>query len=195
MRVKLLFLIPIFLIIVSIFTSVVAYQKTNELNDGYIYVDDSEFEVLIDGEYFLLIGNLGLVSDTVILQNETGHVLITIFDESDNIIKEYRMFITEDGVNHDSALINSIDDDNEIDVDFITDHMLTIELEEGKMYTISLVQTENHDDSEQIDIVFVNLPEEVVNMKNIMESVSFTTGVFAVISLLTILAILYVRRP
>jgi hypothetical protein len=194
MNTKKFFIIPSIILLVSIITSIIAFQQTKQLNNGYIYIDDTQVEIIFDGEYFLLLGNLGNYSDTITLENQTDSVLITIFDVDEVIIREYNLKVNKAGSNYNQSIILSMISTDKNDVDNLEEHLLTIYLEKGEVYEFSLEQTENHPDSEEIDVVFVNIPEHILNMKNIMESISFTTGIFTIISFLTILAILYVKK-
>ena len=171
-----------------------AFQQISQLEKGYIYIDETQKEIVFDGEYFLLLGNLGYESDTISLKSQPDGVLITIFDNEDIIIREYKLKVYKQGSSYEESIVESITSSEKNDVDYLEEHLLTIILEEGETYTFLLEQTENHPDSEEIDIVFVNTPEHIVNMKNIMEGISFSSGIFTIISFLTILAILYVKK-
>lgn len=171
-----------------------AFQQISQLEEGYIYIDEIQKEVVFEGEYFLLLGNLGYESDTISLENQPDGVLITIFDNEDVIIREYKLIVSKQGLNYDQSIVESIISSEKNDVDYLEEHLLTIILERGETYTFLLEQTENHTDSDEIDIVFVNQPEHILNMKNIMEGISFSSGIFTIISFLTILAILYVKK-
>lgn len=194
MNIKKFFIIPSIILLVTIITSFIAFQQTSQLEKGYIYTDEAQSEIFFEGEYFLLLGNLGDYSDTITLRNQTEGVLITIFDIDEVIIKEYNLKVFKQGSNYNQNIIVSMISTDKNDVDYLEEHLLTVSLEEGETYEFSLEQTENHPDSEEVDVVFVNTPEHILNMKNIMESISFTSGIFTIISFLTILAILYVKK-
>lgn len=194
MKTKRIYLIPIIVSLVAILASIVAFQKSSELDQGTLYLDGNPKEIVFDGEYYLLLGNLGQVSETISIVDVAEGVLITVYDVNDEIWMQYTMMFFEENSTYDSSIINSINVTEKNDVDEITEHLLTLNLEKGKSYVFTLEQTENHINQEDIDAVFVNVPEQIINMKSLMENVAYTSGIFAILSLLTIWAVKYVKK-
>ena len=193
MRYRKLFILPIVLLIVFIITSIIAFNTTEKLNQGYVFIDEGEEDIVYDGDYFLLVGNLGLEIMTVTLSEATDGVNIKFYDINDQLLQEYVIEINLIGESFDSTIITSINTTEKIEVDSVEEHLLVIKLDSTKDYHLDVRTISNLSD-EDIGVVFANLPEQHVNMKSLMESVSFTTLVFTVISFLTILAIMYVKR-
>lgn len=188
---KFLFL-PIILIIVSIFTSIVAFNQSNKLEKGYIYVDNNQYTPIYDGEYFAMIGNIMDEEYFIQVDSLEECLLITTYDESSNIIRKFELVISEEGKDYNRDIIASILSSEKNIIDEMEDYLFYVNLESNKTYNFNLTKVGL--DGEKINIAIVNIPENIYNMKSLMESVSFTTLIFAGISAFTIVAIYFIKR-
>lgn len=190
---KLLF-IPLFLIIVSISASFVAFLQSNQLNNGYLYVDDTQKEVVFEGEYFLLVGNLGQESEFITITNQSDGVLLTVYNLEEEIIMEHLLVVNKKNEVYDADIITSVISTEMNDVDELDESLLVVSLEQDSIYEIMQSRTENHNSDEDLDLVFVNIDEGVYRTKKIMENVSFTTGIFTILSIVTIASIWFIKK-
>ena len=58
MKKILLILLPVILVIISIVTSLIAFDYTQQLEEGYLYVENKDVSPTYTGEYKAILGNL-----------------------------------------------------------------------------------------------------------------------------------------
>jgi hypothetical protein len=181
------------MLIIAIIASVIAFNSGRLLEQGYIKINNQLTEVVFPGEYFLVLGNIAQEETKVEVVLSNDFILITTYDDGNNVIREYRLVVRlVEGVFDVSNVRSEIPGELNL-IDEMSDYLFYIDLEERE-YEFLITETERNILEEQIDLVLVNIPEHIYNMKNLTEGVSFTTLVFAVISFLTILGIAYIKR-
>lgn len=191
---KKLFLIPLFLIVISIGTSIIAFNYSSRLELGYLYQNHDQVDVVYEGEYFAVITGLGDVAYEIEAESLSDYLLLTIYDDEENIIKEYSIIIKIQNQNYDSSIITNILSQDRIIIDEMEDYLFEVYLNNNITYEFLVNEIENNLDDDSISVVLVNIPENLWNMKSLNESISFTTLVFSIISGVTILAIIYIRK-
>jgi hypothetical protein len=191
---KKLLLIPLILIIISVITSIIAFQKNAELELGNIYVEDGLAKTTYGGEYFAVIGSIDYDAYYMSVSSLSNHLKITTYDSEENIQKEFLIVIKEKDQEYDSDIVTSLVSLNKVEIDNMEDYLFRVNLEAGVEYELSQTRIDDNPDTNNIDVVLVNMPENIYNMKTLMESVSFTTAVFAVVSGVTLLAIYFIRK-
>ncbi|MDY0278615.1 MAG: hypothetical protein RBQ97_11090, partial [Acholeplasma sp.] len=82
--------------------------------------------------------------------------------------------------------------DEKIIIDDMEDYLFFVDLSIENNYNFSLSRVDS--DGDKLNIAIVNIPENIYNLKSLMESVSFTTIIFAAISTFTIVAIYFIKR-
>ncbi len=194
MNKKVVYFVPVFLVIVSIITSFIAFSYSKKLENGFINVNEGTFEIEFEGEYFSIMGNLGDNSAFITVDSLNNYLLITIYDSNQIISREYTLIITEVDKSYSSDIINDYIGTTLIDIDNIEDYIFKLDLEKDIIYEAILEKTTNNIEDEEIDLILINIPEHLLNMKNLNEGISFTTLVFAFISGTTILIIYYVKK-
>ena len=194
MKRKIVYFVPIFLVIISIITSLTAFAYSKSLENGYIYVNDEPSYISIDGEYFAIIGNLGEESTFITVDSLNQQLIISIYDSNKIITREYNLVIKKVGDDYSNDIINDYIGTTLINIDDIEEYIFTLDLEEDETYETVLTTTVNNVDDDQIDLVLINIPEHMLNMKNLNEGISFTTLVFAGLYGFTLLIILYVKK-
>lgn len=194
MKKKIVYLVPVFLIIVSIITSIIAFVYSEKLENGFVYISDTPIEAKYEGEYFAIIGNLGENSMYITVDSLPSHLLITIYDENEVITREYTLIVKNENNAYSSEIINDFIGTTLINIDSLDDYIFKLDLHEDETYETILTKTSNNVDDDEIDLVLLNIPENLLNMKNLNEGISFTSLVFAAISGITILVILYVKK-
>ena len=192
MKLKKFILLPIILVIVSILTSIIAFNQSNKLDKGYIYVDENQYTPVYAGEYFAIIGNLMDEEYYIRIESLDDFLSISTYDLSSNLIREFEMLITEEGSEYNKDIVISTLSEEMIIIDEMEDYLFFVNLEINKNYSFNLSRVDS--DGDKLNIALVNIPENIYNLKSLMESVSFTTLVFAAISGLTIIAIYFIRR-
>ena len=192
MKLKKFIFLPIILVIVSILTSIIAFNQSNKLDKGYIYVDENQYTPVYAGEYFAIIGNLMDEEYYIRIESLDDFLSISTYDLSSNLIREFEMLITEEGSEYNKDIVISTLSEEMIIIDEMEDYLFFVNLEINKNYSFNLSRVDS--DGDKLNIALVNIPENIYNLKSLMESVSFTTLVFAAISGLTIIAIYFISR-
>ena len=192
MKLKKFIFLPIILVIVSILTSIIAFNQSNKLDKGYIYVDENQYTPVYAGEYFAIIGNLMDEEYYIRIESLDDFLSISTYDLSSNLIREFELLITEEGSDYNKDIVVSTLSEEMIIIDEMEDYLFFVNLEINKNYSFNLSRVDS--DGDKLNIALVNIPENIYNLKSLMESVSFTTLVFAAISGFTIIAIYFISR-
>ncbi len=192
MKLKKFVFLPIILIIISIITSIIAFQQTQKLEDGYIYVNDNQFTPIYAGEYFAIIGNILDEEYYIAIESLDEYLKITTYDTLENVVREFQLVIKEVDQNYDKQIVTSVISNEKVIIDEMDDYLFFVNLDMGNNYFFSMSRVDF--DGEKLNIALVNIPENVYNLKSLMESVSFTTLIFATISGFTIVAIYFIKR-
>lgn len=191
---KIIYSVPIFLVIVSIITSLIAFDYNKNLENAFIYINNNESDVKFDGEYYSVFGNLGDNSVFISVESLTDYLLITIYNSNEAIVKEYTLIVKEKDNSYSSSIITETIGSNPLTINDIEEYFFKLNLEKDKTYETILTKTTNNIEDEEIDLVLINIPEHLLNMKNLNEGISFTTMVFAVLSGATILVMIYIKK-
>lgn len=194
MNKKIIFLLPAILFLASIITSLVAFNYSNTLSKGYIYPNIGLQTAYFDGEYVAIIGNLGESSDSISVTSTDQGLLITVFDISETIILESTFVIKEVDGDYSQDLVASYLETPKTKIEENEDYIFTVDLLAETKYELSLEKTANNVGEEEIDIVLANIPGDILDSKNVNEGIAFTTFVFSILSLSTILIIIYVKK-
>lgn len=192
MKLKKFIFVPIILIIVSIITSIIAFQQTQKLNDGYIYVNDNQHIPVYPGEYFAILGNILDEEHYIAVESLDEFLKITTYDVSETIVREFQVVIKEVDQTYDKQIVTSVISDGKVVIDEMDDYLFWVNLDMGVNYSFSLSRVGL--DGEKLNIALVSIPENTYNLKSLMESVSFTTLIFAIVSGFTIVAIYFIKR-
>lgn len=193
MKLTKLWFIPIILIIVSITSSIIAFDQGNKLNLGYIYIDGQPKEIIYEGEYLGILGNTG-EAYKIKAESLSDFLSIVTYDTNSDVLDEYKLLISINNGNHDSSLITSTVSDQAVIIDEMEDYLFTVNLKKDNTYIFDLQTIDDNPDTEDIDLALANIPENVYNLKSLMEGVSFTTLIFALLSVITIGSIIYIKK-
>ncbi len=191
---RLFWLVPIIMFIVSIVTSIIAFSYTGKLEQGYLYQNHDSVAVTYEGEYFAVVSGLGEEAYEVQMTSLNDYLLLSVYDSEGMIIKEYQIIIKVYEDSYNPQIISTLLSTDRIVIDDLEDYLFRVELSSENIYDYKVIKTANNVDEEMINIILVNIPEQLFNMKNLNESISFTTLVFGIISALTILALYYIRK-
>ena len=193
MKLTKLWFIPIILIIVSITSSIIAFDQGNKLNLGYLYIDGQPKEIIYEGEYLGILGNTG-EAYKIKAESLSDFLSIVTYDTNSDVLDEYKLLISINNGNHDSSLITSTVSDQAVIIDEMEDYLFTVNLKKDNTYIFDLQTIDDNPDTEDIDLALANIPENVYNLKSLMEGVSFTTLIFALLSAITIGSIIYIKK-
>ncbi len=194
MKFKLLFLIPIVMFFVAIITSIIAFNRTEILEEGYIYSSSEEKIIVYEGDYYAILGNLGEEDYSVTINPMDEYIQLTIYNEEEVITKDYKVeILDENNVHVNSFLIDYLENEKNI-IDELDSYIFTTNFKENEQVNLVITTLPDNIDEETIDIALVHISEPDLNMKSLMESVAFTTGVFGVLSLFTIFIYVYVKK-
>jgi len=188
------FILPIVFLIITIITSILAFSYDAKLENGYFYSSELQKEIVIEGEYFAVFGNLGQESQTISLVDMSDGIHITIKDGFDVILKDYMLVIKEYQHFYDPSIISSINEEPDLQIDNLDGYLFTVNLESLTTYQVNLSETVDNIDEDQIEIVLVNISEELLLTKTIYEIVSYTSLVLFVVSSIVVSTIIYKRR-
>ena len=191
---KIIYFVPVFLVIISIITSLVAFAYSKKLENGYIYVNNNPSYITYEGEYFAIVGNLGDESSFISVDSLNQQLLITVYDSNEIITREYTLEVKIENSTYSSDIITDYIGTDLLNIDDIEDYIFTLDLKEGETYETILTKTPNNVDEEEIDLVLIILPEHLLNMKDLNEGISFSTLVFAGLSGFTILMFIFVKK-
>ena len=193
MKLAKLWFIPIILIITSIAASIVAFDQGNKLNLGYLYIDGQPKEIIYEGEYLGILGNIG-EAYKIRVESQSDFLSIVTYDINSDVLDEYKLLISINSGNHDSSLITSTVSDQVVVIDEMEDYLFTANLKKNDTYFFELQTINDNPDTEDIDLALANIPENIYNLKSLMEGVSFTTLIFALLSTVTIGSIIYIKK-
>ena len=191
---KLVYFVPLLLIIVSIITSIIAFVYSENLENGFIYINENQSHITFEGEYFAIVGNLGDESSYITVDSLNQQLLITIYDSDEIIIREYTLVIRKENTVYSKEIINDVIGTDLVNIEDIDEYIFTLDLEENETYETTLLKTANNVDDEDVDLVLINIPEHLLNMKTLNEGIAFSTLVFAILSGTTILVVLFVKK-
>ncbi|PKK95396.1 MAG: hypothetical protein CVV60_01465 [Tenericutes bacterium HGW-Tenericutes-5] len=192
MKLKKFIFVPVILIIVSIITSIIAFRQTQKLNDGYIYINDNQYIPVYSGEYFAILGNIQDEEYYISIESLDEHLKIVTYDTSENIVREFQLIIKEKDQIYDKQIVKSVISNEKVIIDEMEDYLFLVYLDMGVNYSFGLSRVDL--DGEKLNVALVNIPENIYNLKSLMESVSFTTLIFAIVSGFTIVAIYFIKR-
>jgi len=193
MKLTKLWFIPIILIIISIASSIIAFDQGNKLNLGYLYIDGQPKEIIYEGEYLGILGNTG-EAYKIKAESLSDFLSIVTYDTNSDVLDEYKLLISINNGSHDSSLITSTVSDQAVIIDEMEDYLFTVNLKKDNTYIFDLQTIDDNPDTEDIDLALANIPENVYNLKSLMEGVSFTTLIFALLSVITIGSIIYIKK-
>ena len=193
MKLVKLWIIPIILIIISIISSIIAFNQGNKLNLGYLYIDGQPKNIIYEGEYLGILGNTG-EAYKIKVESQSDFLNIITYDTNSDVLDEYKLLISMDSENHDSSLITSTVSDQAVIIDEMEDYLFIVNLKKDNTYIFDLQTINDNPDTEDIDLALANIPENVFNLKTLMEGVSFTTLIFALLSTITIGSIIYIKK-
>lgn len=194
LKTKKILFIPIILIIISIVTSVIAFQQSKKLELGDLYIDNQEETTTYPGEYFAIIGNIDYDAYYISVEALENYIKIATYDEFETMQKEFSLVISQKNQEYNPDIVSSLVSNEIVLIDTMEDYLFRVNLEADETYTFSLERLDSNSDTNNITVVLVNMPENIYNMKTLMESVSFTTLVFAVVSAFTIVAIYFIKK-
>lgn len=194
LKTKKILFIPLILIIISIVTSVIAFQQSKKLELGDLYIDNQEETTIYPGEYFAIIGNIDYDAYYISVETLDNYIKIVTYDEFETIQKEFSLVISKKDQEYNPDIVSSLVSNEIVYIDTMEDYLFRVNLEADETYTFNLDRLDSNPDTNNITVVLVNMPENIYNMKTLMESVSFTTLVFAVVSAFTIVAIYFIKK-
>jgi len=179
---------------VAIITSIIAFNRTEILEEGYIYSSSEEKIIVYEGDYYAILGNLGEQDYSVTINPMDEYIQLTIYNEEEVITKDYKVeILDENNVHVNSFLIDYLENEKNI-IDELDSYIFTTNFKENEQVNLVITTLPDNIDEETIDIALVHISEPDLNMKSLMESVAFTTGVFGVLSLFTIFIYVYVKK-
>jgi len=194
MKIKKVIWIPILMVFISIITSIIAFQQSEKLELGQIYVGNSSKKIFYEGEYFSIIGNIDFDSYYLSIDSTSNGIIITTHSIEEEVQKTYNLIVKKQDGLYDESIVVSILSNEVIFIDDMEDYLFRLYLEADQYYDFSFERTDENPDDNQLDIALINLPENILNMKGIMESISFTTVVFAIISGLSIIGLYFIKK-
>jgi len=182
------------MLIVSIVTSIIAFQQAEKLELGQIYIGNSIKKVFYEGEYFAIVGNIDYDTYYLSIESTSNGINISTYSTDEEIQKTYHLVVNKQGEPYDPSIVVSIISSEIVDVDDMEDYLFRLNLEADQIYEFSIERVDENPDENKLDIVLVNLPENILNMKGLMESIAFTTIVFSIVSGFTIIALFFIKK-
>lgn len=194
----LIILLPVLLLIISLISSIIAFNYSKLTDETYIYIENESIVPAYTGEYFAIIGNLTddaykiKVETNPIENNTSASYNIEILDEADNTLEKYLLIISDNAMNHVSE---SVTVQVEEGILFeLEEYIIKLDLNKDTTYILELQEIENNTEKDEIDLAFFHLNNEYYDRQDLFEGISFTTFIFALLSGLTILAIIFTKK-
>ena len=194
MKLKWFTIVPIVLIITSIISSLIAFNQNGRLNQGYLYLDNSDKTTIYEGEYFAIIGNIDDKAHFIEGHSLESYYLVSLYDINEILLAEYKVEISLNGQTYNSAIFTFSLSENKIVIDEMSDYLFKVNLQKESSYHLGLSELSNPANLTEIDIALVHIPSDVLGLKSIMESVAYTTLIFSIVSAFTILGIYYIKK-
>ena len=107
MKFKKLFIVPIVLLLITVVTSILAFQNSNQLEKGYLYFSERVVSPTYDVEYFAIFGNLKETDYTITIESLDDYIHITTKDSSEKIMKDIAVTIKETDTLYDSSIVTN----------------------------------------------------------------------------------------
>lgn len=194
MKLKKFAAVPIILIIISVITSIIAFQQDKLLEQGYLYVDGQDKSTIYGADYIAILGNIEIEAYYISVESLDEYLYIVTYDNEENILKEFALIIRKKDEIYSSTIVKETISNEMVVIDEMDDYLFTVTLDGNSTYAISLNRLDDNLDTTNINVALVYIPEDIYNLKSIMENVAFTTLVFALVSAITIVAIYFVKR-
>lgn len=194
MKLKKFVPLPIILLIISIITSIIAFQQDKKLEQGYLYVDGQDKSTVYGADYFAVLGNIEMEAYYISIESQDQYLYIVTYDNEENILKEFALIIRKKDEIYSSMIVKETISNEMIVIDEMDDYLFTVMLEADSLYAVSLNRLDDNLDTTNINVALVYIPEDVYNLKLIMENVAFTSLVFTLVSAITIVAIYFIKR-
>ena len=194
MKLKKFAAVPIILIIISVITSIIAFQQDKLLEQGYLYVDGQDKSTIYRADYIAILGNIEIEAYYISVESLDEYLYIVTYDNEENILKEFALIIRKKDEIYSSTIVKETISNEMVVIDEMDDYLFTVTLDGNSTYAISLNRLDDNLDTTNINVALVYIPEDIYNLKSIMENVAFTTLVFALVSAITIVAIYFVKR-
>jgi hypothetical protein len=194
MKLKKFIPVPIILLVISIITSIIAFQQDKLLEHGYLYVDGQDKSTFYGADYIAILGNIEIEAYYISVESLDQYLYIVTYDNEENILKEFALIIRKKDEIYSPTIVKETISSEMVVIDDMDDYLFTVTLDENSTYAISLNRLDENLDTTNINVALVYIPEDVYNLKSIMENVAFTTLVFALVSAITIVAVYFVKR-
>lgn len=178
--------LPILLILVSIISSFISFHYNNQLEDGYIYLNNQEKAPVYTAEYNMIVGNIEDSAYYLSVSVETNGVSIRLYDIDKSLLKEY-LLVVSDTASFDPQIIEDILTSEFTALEELDETILSLNLISGVSYSMTLTEVTNNTTTDEIDIVFYYLPYDIYNKKRLFENVAFTTMIFTFITVVTVI--------
>lgn len=187
-------IVPVILIVIAIITSIIGFQYSKLIEEGYIRLSNDE-SIVVEraGDYDLLLG--GIDYDIVYLStslDDTG-VMIHYYDSAQTEVLTVLVVIEDELGDFDSTIVTRHIGSRIQEFDTLDDYAFTLKLESAT-YNIKIINDPSDSSLIDYDMIIFNIPEQYFNMNSLMNVVSFSSLAFAVMSFITIGIIIYLKR-
>lgn len=196
MKKNLLFIIPLLLLIISIITSILAFNIDKDIDEGYLYIDQPLQETVYSGNYYVIFGNVDEDAYYINLNQTNDFIEVMFYKEDESLLSQYNVYVAriESSQTLDTDLITTVYNGENLQINEITEQLIELDLEAERVYRFTLEEVTNNGTSQDLDMVFYHVNETLLGRKAIYENVAFTTIIFAIISGLTIFSARILRK-
>ena len=187
----LLIILPFFLLLLSLISSMIAFDYTEKLEESFIYANNTPETPMFTGTYYTIVGNLPENSyNYQTTKTDVGYELV-ILDDQDEILQHVLFTITEDGIVNPDVVSGFQTDVTPGELD---GYLFDLELNNSKSYTFNVTIIENNTDSDEIDLAFFNMDNDLFHNQDLWEGISSTTFIFALLAGFTIIGAFVIRK-
>jgi hypothetical protein len=195
LKLKFRYFLPIILILVSIFSWFIADRQIAKLDLGKIYlIDNQEIYTYYQGDYQVIINNIDYDTHYFSIESREDYLYIASYDSDKNLQKEFSIILTITDQQYDKTIIKSIYSTELIEIEGLSEYLITYELEENTAYTYDINRLDTNSDENIIQLFIFNVPKQINNLKVFMESLSITFLIFSVLSVFAVFATNYSEK-
>lgn len=189
-----IFIIPLVLVLISIVTIFLSFNIAKKIEDGYIYIGENDETPLYTGTHNALIGNIS-ENDKYISTTQTPNgIKITIYDNSKEITKDYIFTPKVNGESYDSTIFIDFEPTEITEIKYLDNYIFQTDLNNSKIYDYTFVKTLDNVDTESMDLILFNIPDDMLSSKTLYETLSFTTLILSGFSFFTIMVAMYIKK-
>jgi len=188
------YFIPLILIIISVFSSFLAFQKAKEIDEGRISLTNGEFTPVFSGDYNAIVRNIDFDAYYIELKSSNNSFEIKTYDIEGSPQKVFEIIINKLGDDFYPEIIKETISDDLVVIDEIDDYLFSVTLSKDLTYEYNIKRTDDLEDDNDLEIELFIIPDDIHNLQVLYESISLTSGFMAIISVVVITFLVFTKK-